>query len=833
MLRINALRRGSLALLLAIALLGLMQHPADAVDRYWVGNSNFWDVPTSWSFAPGGIGGAGMPQDGDNAFVISSAFNVTVTRDDATPSYTGPGPAFVMLDGSGAAVTTLFQTANRMAADGERVGFNGRGQYNQIGGSNVVTNLWLAGNTGSAGTYTLNGAAASISANFIDVGEANGAGTFNHNNGTVTTSALYVAGFGTPSRGIYTFANGALSASTLALGVEGVGTFVQNGGVASFTHSLEINPGSRYTQNAGSMWVGNVAINGGRFDRAGGTPMTLTPGKSISISGGGTFTQGGFTMPQGSSMLITAGTYSTPNWLDIGNAADGTLTVDGNASRAITGAQSLWGLGTGHASITLSNGAQGTFGPIRLGTFGGAGTFNVFSASTATLSSVEIGMNGGTGVFNANGNVLLAPGAFLTIGSGGAGTVTVGPGGQLACSSSNAILVASGGHLNSPGGFVVPIGPVTVDGGTVDASWLLGPSFSLLVKNAGNFHSTDLFPEGNASINLQSGGVLALDGILQFQPIVPTPSTLTVDGGRFSAASVELIGSASANLVFNAGTVQITGANGLTASAGQPLGRSFDLTSVKSLEVTNTTTIAADGSIALTGGTFSTGSLTGGGTFIFNSGTLKITGSDLVLDNTRPIGTVLNLFESSHAEVIGHATRISLPAGINLFGGTFSSEGGILNAGDIGCALASSHLYGNLTNSPQGGVACFAGGTYTFHNDVVNQPGSGFKGITTHDALTYSGKAATHKQVHPYLRYGILVGSYGAVLPSRLIRHGAHFDFMAVWEDADPNSAEWELLVDVLTDEVRSSRLLQSLLAKGARDKRSFRLLHRPLKLRG
>jgi hypothetical protein len=25
--------------------------------------------------------------------------------------------------------------------------------------------------------------------------------------------------------------------------------------------------------------------------------------------------------------------------------------------------------------------------------------------------------------------------------------------------------------------------------------------------------------------------------------------------------------------------------------------------------------------------------------------------------------------------------------------------------------------------------------------------------VTTHDALTYSSKAATHKQVHPYLRY--------------------------------------------------------------------------------
>lgn len=51
-------------------------------------------------------------------------------------------------------------------------------------------------------------------------------------------------------------------------------------------------------------------------------------------------------------------------------------------------------------------------------------------------------------------------------------------------------------------------------------------------------------------------------------------------------------------------------------------------------------------------------------------------------------------------------------------------------------------------------------------------------GVTTHDALTYSTKASTHKHVHPYLRYGFLAGRSHAI-PGRLIRHGAYFDFMA------------------------------------------------------
>src|SRR4051794_17779487 len=97
------------------------------------------------------------------------------------------------------------------------------------------------------------------------------------------------------------------------------------------------------------------------------------------------------------------------------------------------------------------------------------------------------------------------------------------------------------------------------------------------------------------------------------------------------------------------------------------------------------------------------------------------------------------------------------------------------------------------------------------------------------DALTYSGKAATHKHVHPYLRYGILVGSYGgAVLPSRLVRHAAYFDFMGVWRDADPSDGEWRTFLDVISAEVVAWRELHRLLA-GPR--KVFHMLHRRLQV--
>lgn len=50
--------------------------------------------------------------------------------------------------------------------------------------------------------------------------------------------------------------------------------------------------------------------------------------------------------------------------------------------------------------------------------------------------------------------------------------------------------------------------------------------------------------------------------------------------------------------------------------------------------------------------------------------------------------------------------------------------------------------------------------------------------LTTHDVLTYSAKARKHKQVYPYLRYG-LVASKLELLPGRYFKHNEALDFAA------------------------------------------------------
>lgn len=107
------------------------------------------------------------------------------------------------------------------------------------------------------------------------------------------------------------------------------------------------------------------------------------------------------------------------------------------------------------------------------------------------------------------------------------------------------------------------------------------------------------------------------------------------------------------------------------------------------------------------------------------------------------------------------------------------------------------------------------------------------RSITTHDALTYSSKAATHKHVHPYLRYGILIGGWEDLpLPARLVRHGAYFDFMAVLHGQELTGEEKELLGELLREEVLASRRLQGLLFDRTASRAKYRVLHRPLILR-
>ena len=107
------------------------------------------------------------------------------------------------------------------------------------------------------------------------------------------------------------------------------------------------------------------------------------------------------------------------------------------------------------------------------------------------------------------------------------------------------------------------------------------------------------------------------------------------------------------------------------------------------------------------------------------------------------------------------------------------------------------------------------------------------RGVTTHDAIIYSKKAANHKTVHPYLRYGIFIGKIEQI-PRYLMRHGENFDFMISWADVEPTDKERKNFFEVIKSEVQASMQLESIYGRRAAGKESQKhtVLHRPLVLK-
>jgi len=81
------------------------------------------------------------------------------------------------------------------------------------------------------------------------------------------------------------------------------------------------------------------------------------------------------------------------------------------------------------------------------------------------------------------------------------------------------------------------------------------------------------------------------------------------------------------------------------------------------------------------------------------------------------------------------------------------------------------------------------------------------KTFSTHDVLTYSAKARKHKQVYPYLRYGLVIGSESTV-PGRFFTHNESLDFCVAAATYKANRL-YELFVGLLCDEVAAFRELE------------------------
>lgn len=93
-------------------------------------------------------------------------------------------------------------------------------------------------------------------------------------------------------------------------------------------------------------------------------------------------------------------------------------------------------------------------------------------------------------------------------------------------------------------------------------------------------------------------------------------------------------------------------------------------------------------------------------------------------------------------------------------------------------------------------------------------------GLNTHDALTYSAKAHRHKEIYPYLRYGIVFGNADGFTGEKFLNHNWGFDFAAAYP-AGPNGAisdeSVRQLTAILNSQLEAAERLVRLFGTGRR----------------
>lgn len=86
--------------------------------------------------------------------------------------------------------------------------------------------------------------------------------------------------------------------------------------------------------------------------------------------------------------------------------------------------------------------------------------------------------------------------------------------------------------------------------------------------------------------------------------------------------------------------------------------------------------------------------------------------------------------------------------------------------------------------------------------------------VTTHDAITYSHKAMYHKNVIPFVRYGIMLGARETYpLPGRLFRHGTNFDFLYSFVGYEATEKEKKMFVEMIKREITYSKQIEEILS--------------------
>jgi hypothetical protein len=548
--------------------------------------------------------------------------------------------------------------------------FTGSGTANWTSGALNLTNSSLTiGDGGVFGaslllnsnqSLTLSGAGQSLNINgqLTLIGGGLTAPTINQSGGTFTSiNPLTIAATGgnTPN---YLFSGGVLTVPSIN----------QTGGVFTATQPFTV---AFSPADGGS--TGSYSISGGTANFAGGLSIGAR-------SSDGSFTQtgGAVSVGPGDGLYVGAGEFATYA------LAGGSLTVAGSE---------FIGTGDGVGTFSHTAGYNSVSGDLNVGPARGgyllSGTGSVSVAGSVWIGGTSTGGGGAGSIVVSGGSMSVTGGitvydsstydqsggavsaANLNIFAGGAASLSAG---QLSVGS-----LSGTGNLNWSGGTLaitnsdVTIGP----GATLGPSLLLAPGRALYVDPAHNF---------------TADGPVALSG------------------GALSVGSINV--AAGGSFAWNSGTLNLTHGD-LAVTAGGLLGPTISLDLSKSLTLSGTATIGADGSIIVNGGSFTAGDVvnTAGGSFQYITGYVNVLNDpDFVAQQL--LGSHAQIVSGQNISTNGNLTPIANST-TTVTGGGLAVGGTLQVPTSVSVAIQSGTTTAATVNLSGGGVTIDGGNVTT------------------------------------------------------------------------------------------------------------------------
>ena len=383
---------------------------------------------------------------------------------------------FIGTDGGTASATMSGGTLKTGYLGGANfsVGFNGgTGTFTQSDGSNEVgslANVVIGWNSGSTGTYTLDGGSFSAVTNNIYIGLAGGTGTVNVNGGSFAANNLYIGGNG------------------------GTGTLNLNGGALSLANPFYVNSNGTLNLNSGgSLPAVNIGLGGGGIlNFNGGTGNA----KLNIFTGGGT----------GGTVDVKGQTLAAGNWENLLVSGSGAVLNNSSATAAsIAAGNTIWIWDAGQ-DLTID--ASG--GDIQIDSW-------ITSSGQATP----------TGIIKTGPNNLV----LTYAGNDYTGTTAINEG-RLALANGNALGSTAGGTVVASGAqllltnVVVVAEPLTISGNGLPS----GSAIAGALRSLGtNTYQGKITLGANAKIFGGSGTSLTVD-VASGDAVDLSGNTLTIDG---------------------------------------------------------------------------------------------------------------------------------------------------------------------------------------------------------------------------------------------------------------------------------------------------------------